>query len=377
MLIRPIMLVLSLLMLSVDAIAANLPLKALPNDKDRNHWLPEQVNKPGELEALRQLMAQPAVKYRGEQDKPIQIALIYPSADSSDFWSRNYLALTKRLDDMGILYQTTEFTSRDAENELQSAYAKRVIEDADFYDYVIFGPDELVSQSENIQNLAQTETFSTYIWTSHTPLKNLEKQPALWFDFSSAYGANKICNYVLERLGNDVNYAMIRGIWGVVDSQRSGDFKQCVNSRGDWVTAFEHYGNFERNGGYLGANRVKSYNQITMIHIANTDMAMGVVESLELQGKLDEIFLTGWGGTSMELELIRRSRLNATPMRMIDDVGAATAEAIRADLEGRQDQLPMVFLGRITVAHDQMSNAELDELQKEAFRFSGSENMLR
>jgi len=41
------------------------------------------------------------------------------------------------------------------------------------------------------------------------------------------------------------------------------------------------------------------------------------------------------------------------------------------DLEGRADELPLVFLGRITVAHDQMSAEEIDALEKEAFRFSG------
>jgi autoinducer 2-binding protein LuxP len=30
-----------------------------------------------------------------------------------------------------------------------------------------------------------------------------------------------------------------------------------------------------------------------------------------------------------------------------------------------------VFLGRITVAHDQMTADEIDNLEKEAFRFSG------
>ena len=58
-------------------------------------------------------------------------------------------------------------------------------------------------------------------------------------------------------------------------------------------------------------------------------------------------------------------------MRMGDDVGAATAEAIKAHMEGRQDELPFVFLGRITVAHDQMNPDELDALEQEAFRFSG------
>ena len=58
-------------------------------------------------------------------------------------------------------------------------------------------------------------------------------------------------------------------------------------------------------------------------------------------------------------------------MRMGDDVGAATAEAIKAHLEGCQEELPLVFLGRISIAHDQMSLEELDALEKEAFRFSG------
>ena len=47
------------------------------------------------------------------------------------------------------------------------------------------------------------------------------------------------------------------------------------------------------------------------------------------------------------------------------------AEAIRADMEGRNDELPFVFLGRITVAHDQLSVDEIDALEQEAFRFSG------
>ncbi|PIP97528.1 MAG: ribose ABC transporter substrate-binding protein, partial [Rhodobacterales bacterium CG18_big_fil_WC_8_21_14_2_50_71_9] len=38
---------------------------------------------------------------------------------------------------------------------------------------------------------------------------------------------------------------------------------------------------------------------------------------------------------------------------------------------GRAEALPLVFLGRILVAHDQMSPDELNALEKEAFRFSG------
>ena len=245
-------------------------------------------------------------------------------------------------------------------------------QDADLYDYVIFGPSELATQADNIDKLAATEGFDTYVWAFHTPLKYLKNQPDVWLDFSSAFGALKMCDFMLERLGNDVTYALNRGIPGITDNQRSGDFMACVKEKGNWNAIYEHYGEYQREGGFAGTNLIlQAYPEAKIIHNANTAMAMGSVEAQVAAGVEKDIFSTGWGGTGLELDAIRRGELDATPMRMGDDVGAATAEAIKADMEGRNDELPFVFLGRITVAHDQMSAEELDALQKEAFRFSG------
>lgn len=350
----------------------NLPLKELPDIGEREYWVPEEVNAEGKLEALQTVVGSEGVAYGGTLDDPIQIALIYPSADTSDFWARNYLALIKRLDELGIKYETTEFASRQIEHSLQSTYANQVAQDADLYDYVIFGPSELAIQADNIDKLAGSDGFRTYVWAFHTPLKDLQNQPDVWFDFSSAAGALVMCDYMLDRLGNDITMALNRGIPGITDDQRSGDFKACVEEKGNWNTIYEHYGEYQREGGYEGTSFIlQSYPEATVIHNANTAMAMGSVEAQIAAGKEKDVFSTGWGGTGLELDAIRRGELNATPMRMGDDVGAATAEAIKADLEGRGDELPLVFLGRITVAHDQMADAELDQLQEEAFRFSG------
>ena len=357
---------------SVAFAADTLPLKELPGIEDRNYWVPDEVNADGKLEALQSVVGSEAVKFSGSQDDPIQIALIYPSSDTSDFWARNYLAMTKRLDELGIAYETTEFASRQIEHSLQTTYANQVVQDADLYDYVIFGPSELAIQADNIVKLAGDDDLTTYVWAFHTPLKELEHQPDAWFDFSSAAGALTMCDYMLGRLGNDVTMAMNRGIPGITDDQRSGDFKACVEEKGNWTTVYEHYGEYQREGGFAGTSLIiQSYPEATIIHNANTAMAMGSVEAQVSVGKEKEIFSTGWGGTGLELDAIRRGELDATPMRMGDDVGAATAEAIKADMEGRADELPFVFLGRITVAHDQMSPEELDALQQEAFRFSG------
>ena len=335
---------------------SNLPLKEMDGIADRDHWLPGEVNADGKLEALQAVVGSDAVAFSGTQENPIQIALIYPSADTSDFWARNYLALTKRLDQLGIAYETTEFASRQIEHSLQSTYASQVEQDADLYDYVIFGPSELAIQGDNIDKLAGNDGFSTYVWAFHTPLKYLENQPDVWFDFSSAAGALTMCDYMLGRLGEGVTMAMNRGIPGITDNQRSGDFKACVEEKGGWTTVYEHYGEYQTEGGFEGTSLIlQSYPEAKIIHNANTAMAMGSVEAQVAMGKEKDIFSTGWGGTGLELEAIRRGELDATPMRMGDDVGAATAEAIKADLEGRNDELPLVFLGRITVAHDEMS----------------------
>ncbi|WP_300020030.1 substrate-binding domain-containing protein [uncultured Roseobacter sp.] len=351
---------------------ATLPLKEMDGIADRNYWIPGEVNADGALEKLQEVVGSEAVKFSGTLDKPVQIALIYPSADTSDFWARNYLAMTKRLEELGIAFETTEFASRQIEHSLQATYASQVEQDADLYDYVIFGPSELEIQADNIDKLSGNDGFATYVWAFHTPLKDLANQPDAWFDFSSAAGALTMCDYMLGRLGNDVTMAMNRGIPGITDNQRSGDFKACVEEKGNWTTAYEHYGEYQREGGFEGTSLIlQAYPEATIIHNANTAMAMGSVEAQVSQGKEKEVFSTGWGGTGLELDAIRRGELDATPMRMGDDVGAATAEAIKADLEGRADELPMVFLGRITVAHDQMSAEEIDALEQEAFRFSG------
>ncbi|MEM8570574.1 MAG: substrate-binding domain-containing protein [Pseudomonadota bacterium] len=365
-------LVASLALSSATFAQGQLPLKELPDIGERDYWVPEEVNADGKLEALQDVVGSEAVPFSGSIDNPIQIALIYPSADTSDFWARNYLALTKRLDELGIAYETTEFASRQIEHSLQSTYANQVEQDGDLYDYVIFGPSELAIQADNISKLSGNDDFTTYVWAFHTPLKDLDNQPDAWFDFSSAAGALTMCDYMIERLGDGITMAMNRGIPGITDNQRSGDFKQCVEEKAGWTTAYEHYGEYQREGGFEGTTLIlQAYPDATIIHNANTAMAMGSVEAQVAMGKEREIFSTGWGGTGLELEAIRRGELDATPMRMGDDVGAATAEAIKADLEGRADELPFVFLGRITVADDQMSVEEIDALEQEAFRFSG------
>ena len=66
---------------------------------------------------------------------------------------------------------------------------------------------------------------------------------------------------------------------------------------------------------------------------------------------------------------MRHGELWATPMRMSDDVGVATAEVVRAHLEGRVDDIPLVSLGRITIVSGETGADEVDAMEREAFRY--------
>ncbi|MBE0479328.1 hypothetical protein IBX65_09495 [Candidatus Aerophobetes bacterium] len=62
---------------------------------------------------------------------------------------------------------------------------------------------------------------------------------------------------------------------------------------------------------------------------------------------------------------------------MNDDLGVATAETIKYHLEGRINQVPLVYTSAIVIAHDQMADEEIDALRAWAFRYSGIAPLVR
>ncbi len=305
-------------------------------------------------------------------ENPVRIAVIYPSADISDFWIRNFTAMTKRLEALKLPFEVEEFSSKQIEHSLQTQYTEAVLNSDIPYDFVIFGPSELNLQSKNIQKLAESDSFSTFIWAFHTPNPEWKYQPDAWFDFSSSMGAEVLCDFVILHLGSDIAFSTNRGIPGITDTQRSQGFIDCVDKKGNWRNVYEHFGQYQKLGGADGVRLVlENFPEVSMIHNANTAMTIGAIDALQESNRQENIFVTGWGGTAKEIEKLKRKELSATPMRMNDDLGVATAEAIKFYVEQRKNEVPLIYLGRITVAHSGMSDDVLNTLTREAFRYSG------
>lgn len=353
------------------ALAQELPLKPLPDDGDRYFWWYHQVQTDEVLANMQEVVGAPAVPMEDAPAEPVKIAVIYPSLDVSDFWLRSYLAMEARFEEMGLPIEATQFATNMGDNLLLSTYSEQVAR-ADDFEYVIFGPSELQAQQEDIQLIM--ESGKKVIVLNHdTPLQDWgDNQPMMYSTFSHLFGALNICDWVVENLGTEGTYAMNRGVPGGVDDQRSGGFRDCLEEKSNWQLAYEHYGQFQREGGFNGAQQILSgYPEVTYIHNANTAMAMGAISAIQAAGKQDTVKTSAWGGTGDEIEALRLGELVATPMRMSDDVGVALAEAIRADIEGRSDDIPLVFLGRITIVASDSGPDVVDAFEKEAFRYTG------
>lgn len=367
----PVICGLALMALTAQNVIANsLPLKALPDDDERYYWWYHQVQTEEVLENMQQIVGKPAEPLANKPENPLKIAVIYPSQDVSDFWLRSYLAMEARFQEMGMPFEAVQFASNMGDNLLQSTYAERVAKDD--FEYVIFGPSELLTQQDDIKRLMDAGK-KVIVLNFDTPLQEWgDDQPMMYTTFSHLFGALNICNWVAENLGNEGIYAMIRGVPGGVDDQRSGGFRDCIEEKTNWKMAYEHYGDFKREGGFNGAQLITSaYPDVTYIHSANTAMAMGAISAIQAAGLGDKVKLSAWGGTGDELVALRNGELMATPMRMSDDVGAAMAEAIRADVEGRPDDIPLVFLGRIDIVSSESGPDVVDAFEKEAFRYTG------
>ena len=344
-------------------------LAAMEGSGEDGYWEYYEVTDEGTLAAFQEIVGKPGEAMANPPAEPVTIAFIYPSQDVSDFWLRNYQAMMKRLEEMGIPAKDTQFASDVGDHMIQATYTDQV-EQEDF-DYVVFGPTELKVQQDNIKRLIDKPDTEVIVWNfTVVPQAWGSAQPLAYLSFSHLAGALIMCDYVLKKLGTEGTMALVRGIPGAIDDQRSGGFKDCVTSQSNWQVAYEHVGMFERERGYTGTQQIlQAYPEVELIHNANTAMAMGSISAVQEAGS--DVKVTAWGGTGDELEALRHGELWATPMRMSDDVGVATAEVVRAHLEGRTDDIPLVSLGRITIVSGETGADVVDAMEREAFRYTG------
>ena len=108
-----------------------------------------------------------------------------------------------------------------------------------------------------------------------------------------------------------------------------------------------------------------------MIYATSSSMALGAASAAETLGVSLDIW--GFGGTVDEVDFMKDGLMTGSVFRFQDDGGVAVAEAIKRHLEGREDEVPGVYMGDMVIAHSEMSDEEFRELLERAHRYSKEE----
>ncbi|MCV6591022.1 MAG: substrate-binding domain-containing protein [Marinobacterium sp.] len=362
---------LAALVLSVTGLSLNITTCMASEEyirvKDYLTLYPEQAAR---MEQLSDRVHNPAITLQNSQQRPARIAVLYPGLQSSDYWRRSLRSFEHRLQQIGLKYQLKTFLSRPSvDAALQSQQLNEALQWQP--DYLVFTL-ETVRQRRLIEQILAKGTPKLILQNITTPLTNWQShKPFLYVGFDHAQGTRLLADWMLEKVGYEADYLMLYFSPGYISKMRGDTFATEAARYPAVQQVAQYFTNGNRTKAYKATKRaLEKHPGISMIYANSTDIALGALQALKEQGLADKVLLNGWGGGSNELAELRTKDLDVTVMRMNDDNGVAMAEAIAMDIDGDGNQVPHIFAGDIRLLHSSTSDAEIDQLKQQAFRFS-------
>lgn len=325
-------------------------------------------NHPEEAELTKQMAVriyaepQPLSK---NQDKPIQIDVVFPGEQLSDYWWRNLKALKLRLQELGIEYQLNQYSFRPSlDFRMESESFQQVLKNES--DYLIFTLDTSQHRKFAYRVLSEGRT-KLILLNITTPIKTWEdRHPLMYVGFDHVVGTHMLAAHYQKLFPNSADYGLVYYSPGYVSEARGDTFIKKMKS--DYNLKRAYYTQANRDTGFSATlSMFAEESDLDFVYASSTDIAFGVADALQKLGRRD-VLLNGWGGGDAELEALMKKDLDFTVMRMADDTGVAMAEAIKLDLQG--DDVPRVFSGDYELVTKDDSAKRIQQLKKRAFRYS-------
>ncbi|WP_419771392.1 MAG: substrate-binding domain-containing protein [Candidatus Marinarcus sp.] len=317
-----------------------------------------------------QVVDSPGVKLSVKQTKPVNIVMVYPGNQISDYWRRSKDSFVKRLDELNIKYSLSNyFTPSDIDMKAQAKKIFSAIKEDT--DYIIFTLDAN-KHARFIQKIILDKKPKIILQNITTPLAKLaDKQPFLYVGFDHVIGSKLIADYYIKKSQGQGKYALLYGTEGYVSYMRGDTFIEYVSEHSELKLVSSYYTDFSKEKAMNATREIlKSHPDIKFIYACSTDVALGAMEVLKEQNLLGKIAINGWGGGSSELDAITNNMLDVTVMRVNDDNGVAMAEAIKLDLEGKSSEVPTIFSGQFHLVEKGIQKTLLDSYKSRAFRYT-------
>ena len=304
------------------------------------------------------------------QNKTLKIYMVYPGDQISDYWRRSKISFEKRMQEMGIKYELYDhFSKPDVEISKQAEILFEAL--SEDTDYLIFTLD-VDKHYKFISNILLRKKPKLILQNITTPLKSFrENQPFLYVGFDHEIGSKLLANQFMKEVGKDGNYAVLYGTKGYVSYMRGDSFINYLNKNSNLKLVDSYYTDVSKEKSKLATlDLLENHKDLKFIYACTTDIAMGVIEALKEKNLLGKIKVNGWGGGSSEIEAIQKGEMNFTVMRMNDDNGIAMAEAIKLDISGKTNEVPLIYSGEFRLLKKGILSEELNNLKNRAFRYS-------
>lgn len=304
------------------------------------------------------------------QTQPVRIAFIYPGKQLSDYWKRSVLSFKRRMDEIGLRYELSDYFSQPGDIRLQEAQLRKAL--ATKPDYLVYTLD-MERHKRLVERLIHKGKPKVILQNITTPVKEWhDRQPFLYVGFDHVTGTRMLAAAINTLLPQGGTYGVLFHSRGYISKMRGDSFIHIMNKSGKWKLKDSYYTDGDRKKAKYATLDLLQDPELKLIYSCSTDISFGAIDGLTKAGKLSSVILNGWGGGSSELQAIRRGNIDLTIMRINDDNGIAMAEAIHLDVEGKTRQVPIVFSGDFAIVTKDTSEQQLQVLKERSFRYSGS-----
>jgi len=322
------------------------------------------------MDEFADIVRNPAQAATIQAERPLRIAVIYPSLQATDYWRRSLVAFEQRLHNIQLSYELKFFSSRPV---IDVALQSRQLSEALQWqpDYLVFTLD-IAPQSRMIERLLSRGKPKLILQNITTPLLRWQThQPFMYVGFDHAQGTTLMAQRMLDEVNQQGKYLMLYHSPGYVSQMRGDTFAREAAKYPEVIQIGAYYTDNKREKAYQATlNTLKKHPDLKMIFACSTDIALGALQALRETDRLD-ILLNGWGGGDAELEALQQQGLDLTVMRINDDNGIAMAEAIKLDQQNQAARIPHIFAGKIVLLEKNQSPSQINRLKQQAFRLSG------
>jgi ABC-type sugar transport system substrate-binding protein len=279
----------------------------------------------------------------------VSIAFVSHTRDVTDLFGQLFIGFENTLQENGVNYDLFAAAPRDSSDH---EGMDRILSDliSAQPDYIVFGPTSFELNQPRLVDLENAGT--KIVMTDYPPpAAGFNINPLTWVIYDHGEMGRRSGYWAGQQFcAQGVESFEVAMFWGPAASEisqaRGGGVLQGLDEATaecgiSYELVEEVYADFNRERAFNLAETVATAHPDLGLAVGmNSNTALGIMESLRLQGRLDGVLVIGMGGVLDELAAICRRDIGVAPFRDPRDMGRLAAEAIIFDMAGQNDQIP-------------------------------------